>query len=130
MDTRRSSYVPGERERAEYDLIHQRLDERPAIDDDYCLGVGDLADAVNRSTRTVRRWEKSGDLPPAHRDEKGRRLYTQAQVSALGRLARLAGLLDDRGLRPGQTTFSDAARHAWRDLGCQCHAQGWVATAW
>ena len=39
MDTRRSSYVPGERERAEYDLIHQRLDERPAIDDDYWMSA-------------------------------------------------------------------------------------------
>ena len=56
--------------------------------------IGAVAEAVNRSPETVRRWERLGVIPPPNQcrqsvvPEGRRRLYTDAEVRALGEARR------------------------------------------
>lgn len=43
--------------------------------------IGDFADAIGKSTKTLRNWDKSGKLKPARIDENGYRYYSQEQYN-------------------------------------------------
>jgi hypothetical protein len=42
--------------------------------------TGDLAKRYNRSTRTIKRWKKSGRLPPSTRMPNGRDAWTDTVI--------------------------------------------------
>ena len=43
--------------------------------------IGEFADAIGKSTKTLRNWDKSGRLKPAMIDENGYRHYSQDQLN-------------------------------------------------
>jgi hypothetical protein len=72
-----------------------------------------LADALQRSAFTVRRWEKDGTLPPTplvHRIRNGpaRRLFLREQIEAIVRIAR------EEGVAPGKPADISATRFTAR----------------
>ena len=48
----------------------------------------DILREIDRNKTTVIRWEEEGLIPKAHRDSRGWRCYTQAQVDEIIRLVR------------------------------------------
>jgi MerR family copper efflux transcriptional regulator len=56
------------------------------------LQIGEVAERVGISLRTVRYYEEMGLLAPAERTPGGFRLYTEAHVDRLGLIARLKSL--------------------------------------
>jgi hypothetical protein len=75
--------------------------------------IGQLAMALNRSAKTVRRWEERGVIPSAifrapSKSVRGKqRLYTRAQVEGMVRIAQEEGLLHSnyQGIR--KTRFTE-----------------------
>lgn len=59
---------------------------------DEMLQIGEVADRVGLSLRTVRYYEEMGLLVPAQRTEGGFRLYTEEQVERLGLIKRMKPL--------------------------------------
>ncbi len=59
---------------------------------DEMLQIGEVADRVGLSLRTVRYYEEMGLLVPAQRTEGGFRLYTDEQVERLGLIKRMKPL--------------------------------------
>jgi len=51
--------------------------------------VREAAALTGRKLQTIYSWERRGHLTGARHDERGRRIYTQAQVAAAERQARL-----------------------------------------
>lgn len=43
--------------------------------------IGEFADAIGKTTKTLRNWDKSGRLKPAMIDENGYRYYSQEQLN-------------------------------------------------
>lgn len=67
--------------------------------------IGALAEALGRSSQTVRQWEISGILPdPMFRDKNNRRLYTQEQIDVIVECAEKAKI--SRGRPINSSTFS------------------------
>ncbi len=67
-------------------------------------GIGEFAEALERSPETIRRWERMGVIPKATlikpgRDKKHgkRRYYTAAQIEGTVKIAYELGLLPGRG---------------------------------
>jgi DNA-binding transcriptional MerR regulator len=56
------------------------------------LQIGEVADRVGLSLRTVRFYEEQGLLAPAARSEGGFRLYTETQVERLALIKRMKPL--------------------------------------
>lgn len=56
------------------------------------LQIGEVADRVGLSLRTVRFYEEQGLLTPAARSEGGFRLYTETQVERLALIKRMKPL--------------------------------------
>jgi len=86
--------------------------------------VGHLALAVNRTSRTVRYWERHGILPPATfrapKPQKGSqvkpvgdRLYSRAQIEAVVAVATEEGVLGGKAPTP---SFTAKVRRAWLAL--------------
>lgn len=75
------------------------------------FGIGALAAALNRSARTVRRWEADGTIPPCrfwvqHHDPRGRRRrYTRDWIEGLVVIAADEGLLDRKSTPIESTEF-------------------------
>lgn len=75
--------------------------------------VGQLAMALNRTSKTVRRWEEKGIIPvaifraPSKSPLGKQRLYTRAQVEGMMRIAKEEGLLysNYQGIR--KTRFTE-----------------------
>jgi hypothetical protein len=87
--------------------------EPPAYD----MRTKDLALALGRSPRTVRRWITELSMPDApFRAPGGKRWWTTAHVAALASAAREAGLLDDHHLSPADTSFPELAHQAFKRL--------------
>lgn len=85
--------------------------------------VGHMALAVNRTSRTVRYWERHGILPPATfrapKPQKGAlkqvgdRLYSRAQIEAVVAVAKEEGVL---GGKAPKASFTTKVRKAWLAL--------------
>jgi MerR HTH family regulatory protein len=85
--------------------------------------VGELAKALNRSSVTIRTWEREGVLPPSgyrhpSQDPRGsRRLYSRAQVEGIVTIADEEGILT-----PGPrvtiagTRFTERVKSLFHDL--------------
>lgn len=67
--------------------------------------ITDFAFALERTSQTIRRWEKNGTLPKATFQKTGqnvhgkRRLYSEAQIEGTVKIARDLGLLPHTGRR-------------------------------
>ena len=46
----------------------------------YLYKIGEVAKAVHKSTKTIRRWEKLGLLPKATFKSRGNRVYSEEQL--------------------------------------------------
>lgn len=68
------------------------------------FSVKHLADSLGRTTKTVRKWEISGVIPPCFRDSKGRRVYTQEQIDVIVKCAERAKIT--QGVSLNRTSFS------------------------
>lgn len=67
--------------------------------------IGTLANALGRTTNTIRKWEIAGVIPdPCFQDANGRRLYSQEQIDAIVRCAEEAKI--KQGLSISNTSFS------------------------
>ncbi|MFE9935865.1 helix-turn-helix domain-containing protein [Streptomyces hirsutus] len=60
-------------------------------DGEFWFTVREAAAFTGRSLQTIYSWERRGHLrrQDAHRDERGRRIYTQTQIAAAERAARM-----------------------------------------
>jgi DNA-binding transcriptional MerR regulator len=45
--------------------------------------IKDLALRLDRSILTIKRWERQGLIPPARKDSRGWRVYTEEEVQAI-----------------------------------------------
>jgi len=50
--------------------------------------IGELAEAVDRSPLTIKRWEASGLIPKAKRDSRGWRYYTEGDIKEIIRIVK------------------------------------------
>jgi hypothetical protein len=75
-----------------------------------------LARALRRKSTTMRTWTTNGWLPKARYRLHGRRLYTQAQIEGLVRIADEEGLLHDKRRNPASTHFPQRARELFAQL--------------
>ena len=67
--------------------------------------IGTLANALGRTSNTVRKWEIAGIIPdPCFQDANGRRLYSQEQIDAIVRCAERAKI--KQGYSIANTSFS------------------------
>jgi hypothetical protein len=81
------------------------------------LSITDLAAALLRSRKTIRRMERDGVLPRADRDPWGARAYTEAQVVGLQVAAESSGMLASTHPSPSQLAdFSRRAHELYRSL--------------
>lgn len=86
--------------------------------------IGALALALgNRSTNTLRAWEKEGKLPKSvyvkpSKDPRGRRrMYTRAMVEGLVKIAKEEGVwLPDKGKKLSMTQFTARAVELFKTL--------------
>jgi hypothetical protein len=75
------------------------------------FGIGALAAALRRSTRTIRRWEADGTIPRCelwlpHPDPRGRRRrYTREWIEGLVMIAADEDLLDRKSVPIESTSF-------------------------
>jgi hypothetical protein len=82
--------------------------------------VGAVAQALGRSSNTIRRWIEYGTIPQARfrinavSIKGSRRLWTRAQVEGMRRIAREEGLFDGRNV--GATQFSERVTELFRQL--------------
>jgi hypothetical protein len=91
--------------------------------------IGVLADALNRKTVTIRKWETEGVIPKAsflkpskNKDVRGqRRIYTKEQIMGLRRIAREEGVLEPSANGKwkdiAKTDFATKARELFVQLG-------------
>lgn len=67
--------------------------------------IGALANALGRTTNTIRKWEIAGIIPdPCFRDARGCRLYSQEQIDAIVKCAEKSKIKQGYGL--ANTSFS------------------------
>ncbi len=124
-----SAAVKGLTSATDHDTVRvaRSVVDMPSHDDgDGYVRIGALARALNRSTVTVRRWERIGLLPPArqrsvsHSVRGERRLYTRHEVQALRRAARCTGVLY---LGHGSADFEAFAKLAQSLVGASATAR-------
>lgn len=82
--------------------------------------IGELADSLQKSAWTVRRWHRLGVLPPTPllypvRGGSPRRLYTQEMIDGIAKIAAEEGLI---GKRPGRLADSE--------FRARCHELFWT----
>lgn len=59
--------------------------------------VGKLADAINRTSQTIRLWENKDIIPKAIFKSKDRRLYSKEQIETIVKV------VEETGIRPGKS---------------------------
>lgn len=65
-----------------------------------------VADAIGRTSQTIRKWEVSGVIPPTpFKDSNGCRLYTSAQISSIVKSAERSRLKQGKPMK--NLKFSD-----------------------
>ncbi|MEU1816064.1 hypothetical protein ABZ543_12835 [Streptomyces roseifaciens] len=84
------------------------------------FAISALAQAINRSTKTIYKWEDQGLFPPAtfiynSSSKQGRRrLYTRLQIEGIVRIAADEGVLDGRKRFLSHTRFPARAFEHFR----------------
>ena len=77
--------------------------------------INRLAEALGRTTQTVRKWEIAGVIPKSIFKDKntGRRMYTQGQIDTIVKCAEDCGIA--QGLSIANTSFSSKVYKALRE---------------
>lgn len=105
--------VPSKKSEDPLDSFKPRIMKLKGKDTEF-FTIQALADALNRSTITIRKWESKGWLPTAQYrspGEKQDRLYTREQIEGLLQIAREEGLMNpQRKPRVDKTNFPQRAR--------------------
>jgi len=105
---------------------HPTIKKLKGVDTEF-FTIGNLAAALGNKPVTVRSWERKGWLPlsrfrtPAPsthpiegKKPMGKRLYTRAQIEAVVKAARDAGVLDPSVPRPNWPKFTKQVVDAWK----------------
>ena len=66
--------------------------------------IGVVAEAIGRTSQTIRKWEVGGVIPPTPFKQKGKRLYSKEHIDAIIKCAESAQI--KQGSSVSQTTFS------------------------
>lgn len=69
--------------------------------------IGTLAEALGRTSQTIRKWEIGGVIPPTPFKQNGQRLYSAEHISALVRGAEKSKI--KHGSAISQTAFTQRA---------------------
>jgi hypothetical protein len=83
--------------------------------------IGQLANVLDRSTTTLRRWESDGTLPKSgytkpSKDPRGRRrLYSRAQIEGIYEIAKDEGVLENGSTLKG-TQFANRVLALFKEL--------------
>lgn len=83
--------------------------------------IGAMAEAVGKSSFTIRRWERDGVLPPTPLVQgvsggPPRRLYTTRQIAGVAELAAEEGVAHRKPCDLAATTFAPRVRLLYADL--------------
>ena len=65
---------------------------------------GVVAEAIGRTSQTIRKWEVGGVIPPTPFKQKGKRLYSKEHIDAIIKCAESSHIM--QGSRVSQTAFS------------------------
>jgi|AntRauTorckE6833_2_1112554.scaffolds.fasta_scaffold00366_3 DNA-binding transcriptional MerR regulator len=76
--------------------------------------VGALADALGRTSQTVRKWEIAGTIPKAIFKSNGRRMYSEEQIKEIVRVAEECNIRQGHSL--AQTGFPKKVHEAIKEL--------------
>lgn len=66
--------------------------------------IGVVAEAIGRTSQTIRKWEVGGVIPPTPFKQKGKRLYSKEHIDAIVKCAESSHIL--QGSKVSQTAFS------------------------
>lgn len=66
--------------------------------------IGVVAEAIGRTSQTIRKWEVGGVIPPTPFKQKGKRLYSKEHIDAIVKCAESSRIM--QGSRVSQTTFT------------------------
>ena len=66
--------------------------------------IGVVAEAIGRTSQTIRKWEVGGVIPPTPFKQKGKRLYSKEHIDAIVKCAESARIKQGSGVN--QTFFS------------------------
>ena len=66
--------------------------------------IGVVAEAIGRTSQTIRKWEVGGVIPPTPFKQKGKRLYSKEHIDAIVKCAESSHIL--QGSNISQTAFS------------------------
>ena len=67
--------------------------------------IGVVAEAIGRTSQTIRKWEVGGVIPPTPFKQKGKRLYSKEHIDAIVMCADKSRLKQGSGV--SKTTFSE-----------------------
>lgn len=67
--------------------------------------IGVVADAIGRTSQTIRKWEVGGVIPPTPFKQKGKRLYSKEHIDVIVKCAESSHIL--QGSKVSHTAFSD-----------------------
>ena len=67
--------------------------------------IGVVAEAIGRTSQTIRKWEVGGVIPPTPFRQKGKRIYSKEHIDAIVKCAEKAKIM--QGSKTSQTTFSN-----------------------
>ena len=66
--------------------------------------IGVLAEAIGRTSQTIRKWEVGGVIPPTPFKHKGKRLYSKEHIDVFVKCAESSHIM--QGSKVSQTAFS------------------------
>lgn len=66
--------------------------------------IGVVAEAIGRTSQTIRKWEVGGVIPPTPFKQKGKRLYSKEHIDAIVRCAEKSKIM--QGSQVSHTSFS------------------------
>ena len=66
--------------------------------------IGVVAEAIGRTSQTIRKWEVGGVIPPTPFKQKGKRLYSKEHIDVIVKCAESSHIM--QGSQVSQTAFS------------------------
>lgn len=66
--------------------------------------IGVVAEAIGRTSQTIRKWEVGGVIPPTPFKQKGKRLYSKEHIDVIVKCAESSRIM--QGSQVSQTAFS------------------------